>query len=66
VSDVPGESLEEEPQEERGPMGSRDTGSNEPGGGAVDRPEGTTEDDSSVDPAWVEAGETQLPTGDGG
>jgi hypothetical protein len=40
MSDRPGEQLEEEPQEERGAMGSRDTGSNEPAGGPVDRPGG--------------------------
>ena len=32
---------EEEPQSERGAPGSRDTGSDEPGGGPVDRPAGT-------------------------
>ena len=31
MSDMPGEHLTEEPQSERGPMGSRDTGSDEPG-----------------------------------
>ena len=43
MSDTPGEHLTEEPQSERGPMGSRDTGSDEPGGGPVDRPEGRVE-----------------------
>ena len=33
MSDKPGEHLEEEPQEERGPEGSRDTGSDEPAAG---------------------------------
>ena len=37
MSDTPGEHLTEEPQSERGPMGSRDTGSDEPGGGPADR-----------------------------
>ena len=41
MSDVPGEHVTEEPQAERGPVGSRDTGSDEPGGGPVDRPSGT-------------------------
>ena len=38
----PGAHLEEEPQEERGAPGSRDTGSDEPAGGPVDRPAGTS------------------------
>ena len=48
----PGEDLSEEPQEERGPVGSRDTGSDDPSGGPVDRPAGTAdeESDTSVDP----------------
>ena len=52
MSETPGGNLEEEPQEERGPEGSRDTGSDEPGGGPVDRPAGTADedDDTSVDP----------------
>jgi hypothetical protein len=68
MSETPGEHLDEEPQEERGPMGSRDTGSSEPGGGPVDRPEGTAREGSgsSVDPQGADEGETQLPTGDGG
>ena len=43
MSEQSGEHLEEEPQEERGPEGSRDTGSDEPSGGPVDRPEGTSD-----------------------
>lgn len=52
MSDRPGEQLDEEPQEERGPKGSRDTGSDEPGGGPVDRPSGTADqdDDTGIDP----------------
>ena len=52
MSDKPGEHLEEEPQAERGDPGARDTGSDEPAGGPVDRPAGTTDEDSdtSVDP----------------
>lgn len=45
MSETPGEQLEEEPQAERGPEGSRDTGSDEPAGGPVDRPEGKADDD---------------------
>ena len=51
-SDQSGQHLEEEPQQERGEPGSRDTGSDEPSGGPVDRPEGDADadDSSSVDP----------------
>ncbi len=56
MSDKPGEHLAEEPQEERGPEGSRDTGSDEPAGGPVDRPAGTSdeESDTSVQPQEAE------------
>lgn len=48
MSETPGEHLEEEPQEERGPKGSRD----EEGDGPVDRPAGTADedDDTAIDP----------------
>jgi hypothetical protein len=48
----PGEQLDEEPQAERGAPGSRDTGSDEPGGGPTDRPssEGDEKSDTSVLP----------------
>jgi hypothetical protein len=48
MSDTPGEHLEEEPQEARGPVGSRDTGSDEPGGGPVDRPAGGSDEESDT------------------
>jgi len=50
MSETPGEQLEEEPQQERGPEGSRDTGSDEPDGGPAERPAGKAdeESDSSV------------------
>jgi hypothetical protein len=48
MSQQPGEQLEEEPQSARGPQGSRDTGSDEPGGGPVDRPAGTSDDESDT------------------
>jgi hypothetical protein len=53
MSQTPGQHLDEEPQEERGPMGSRDTGSDEPSGGPVDRPAGAADDtsDTSVKPS---------------
>ena len=69
MTDTPGEQLTEEPQSERGPMGSRDTGSDEPSAGPADRPAGRTEggeDDSTVDPQDPQHGGPDLPTGDGG
>jgi hypothetical protein len=48
MSQLPGEHLEEEPQEERGPQGSRDTGSDEPSGGPVDRPAGDADPDADT------------------
>ncbi len=52
MSETPGENLEEEPQAERGPEGARDTGSDEPGGGPAERPEGDSdhESDTSIQP----------------
>jgi hypothetical protein len=41
MSNTPGEHLQPEPQSERGEPGSRDTGSDEPGGGPADRPAGS-------------------------
>lgn len=48
--------VQEEPQEERGPMGSRDTGSDQPEGGPADRPSGTSDErsDTSVQPKKAE------------
>jgi len=40
------EQLSEEPQSERGEPGSPDSGSDEPSGRAVDRPEGFTDDEA--------------------
>ncbi len=45
---TPGEHRSEEPQDERGAPGSRDTGSDQPSGGPVDRPSGTYRGDDSV------------------
>ncbi len=39
------EHLSEEPQSERGAKGSRDTGSDKPGGGPADRPAGTIDEE---------------------
>lgn len=69
MTDTPGEHLEEEPQQERGPMGSRDTGSDEPGGGPAARPSGTSdeESDTSIDPQGASHEDApDLPTGSGG
>jgi len=48
MTDQPGVNLEEEAQEERGPMGARDTGSDEPSGGPADRPAGTADEKSDT------------------
>jgi hypothetical protein len=59
---TPGEQLSKEPQEERGAPGSRDTGSDQPSGGPVDRPSGTYKGDESV-PAYGDPGEKDFATG---
>jgi hypothetical protein len=59
--------LQAEPQEERGAPGSRDTGSDEPGGGPVDRPGGTASEatDTTVDAQGAQHPEApDMPTGD--
>lgn len=66
-STEPGAHLQEEPQSERGAPGSRDTGSDEPGGGPVDRPAGSADEqtDTSVDPQGAQHPEAPpMPTGD--
>lgn len=62
----PGGQLAEEPQSERGPMGSRDKGG-PPGAGPADRPAGTSDADDStgVDPQEPDGAPT-LPAGDQG
>ncbi|MEV7402631.1 hypothetical protein AB0N93_19860 [Streptomyces sp. NPDC091267] len=60
--------VEEEPQEVRGPMGSRDTGSDKPQGGPADRPSGTSDErsDTSVQPKKAEdPGSPDLQSGGG-
>jgi hypothetical protein len=59
---TPGENVREEPQEERGAPGSRDTGSDEPAGGPVDRPSGEYEGDESV-PSYDDGGKPDFQTG---
>jgi hypothetical protein len=69
MTDTPGAHLEEEPQDERGAPGSRDTGSDEPAGGPVARPEGESdhESDSSVDAQGTIQGDMpDMPSGDQG
>lgn len=68
MSEQPGEHLDPEDQEERGAEGSRDTGSDEPGGGPVDRPAGTSdeESDTGINPDKSEdSGSPDLQSGGG-
>lgn len=67
MSEQPGAHLDEEPQAERGPEGSRDTGSDEPGGGPVDRPEGTSDErsDTAVQPQSTQDDAPDLQSGGG-
>ena len=63
----PAAHLQSEPQSERGAPGSRDTGSDEPAGGPVDRPTGGSgaESDSKVDPQGASDPESPpMPAGD--
>jgi hypothetical protein len=48
MDEKPGKHLEEEPQEERGPKGSRDAGSNKPKGDKSDRPAGKADERSDT------------------
>lgn len=52
MSETPGGDIEEEPQEERGPKGSRDAGSGKPSAGPSGRPAGESDErsDTSVKP----------------
>jgi len=65
MTSTPGEHLEEEPQDERGAPGSRDTGSDGPGGGPADRPSGGSdeESDTSVNPQGSGDESPDLPSG---
>jgi hypothetical protein len=63
----PAAHLQAEPQAERGAPGSRDTGSDEPAGGPVDRPAGRSGEDSdtTVDAQGARHPDApHLPTGD--
>jgi hypothetical protein len=64
MTDVPGEQLDEEPQNERGAPGSRDTGSDEPSGGPTDRPSGGSDEhsDTSVAPQQSDGDAPNLQT----
>ena len=68
MSEQPGAHLEEEPQDERGEPGSRDTGSDEPSGGPADRPAGDSDErsDTAVQPKSTSHPESpDLPSGGG-
>ena len=67
MSETPGEHLDEEAQGERGPEGSRDTGSEEPSGGPAERPAGTSdeESDTGVSPQETQDDAPDLPSGSG-
>jgi hypothetical protein len=58
----PGENVREEPQDERGAPGSRDTGSDQPAGGPTDRPSGEYEGDEAV-PSYDDAGKPEFEAG---
>jgi hypothetical protein len=64
---APAAHLQEEPQEARGAPGSRDTGSDGPAGGPVDRSAGTSHErsDTTVDAQGARHPDApNLPTGD--
>jgi hypothetical protein len=56
------EHLPEEPQSERGAKGSRDTGSDTPGGGSADRPTGTLEQEEVTSARDHDPTEDQIAT----
>lgn len=60
-AETPGEHLEEEPQQERGARGSRDQGSDEPGGGPADRPAGVADEESDTSIAPQGTQDDDLP-----
>lgn len=60
LMNIPDEQRSEEPQDERGAPGSRDTGSDQPSGGPVERPSGTYEGDEGA-PAHDAPGGPQTP-----
>jgi len=61
VTGEPGNEIDEEPQEERGPKGSRDTGSDEPSSGTSGRPAGTAPKDSDTSIKPQEPSEPDAP-----
>jgi hypothetical protein len=65
MTDVPGEQLDEEPQNERGAPGSRDTGSDKPSAGPADRPAGKSDeaDVTAVEPQDAAAESPYLQPG---
>jgi hypothetical protein len=67
MTEQPGGGLSPEPQAERGAPGSRDTGADEPGGGPVSRPAGSSdeESDTSVLPQSTQDDAPDLQSGGG-
>ena len=57
MADHPRTGQDEEPQSERGAPGSRDTGSDEPSGGPVERPSGEADSESDTAVAPQESGD---------
>lgn len=61
MSQKPGEHLEEEPQEERGAMGSRDTGADEPAAGDTGRQEGRATEQAGTSAKPSESTDPEAP-----
>ncbi|MDI9918484.1 hypothetical protein [Rhodococcus sp. IEGM 1379] len=59
MNSEPGKHVSEESQSARGAPGSRDTGSDEPGGGPVDRPSGSFDDEETI--SGSKSGEITTP-----
>jgi len=67
-SSEPGTQLDEESQQERGEMGSRDTGDPEPAGGPTSRPSGESDadDHTSINPQDADEGDSPNLSAGGG
>jgi len=61
MSEKPGEHLDEEPQDERGPAGSRDEGADAPASGPADREAGRATDQSDTSEKASEPQEPEAP-----
>jgi len=64
MTQATGENLDEEPQDERGAAGTRDTGPDGLSGGSTDRPAGVSDarTSTSVDPQDADEGAPHLQT----